>query len=89
MSVGWGVTYALKLSQKDVESCPQKDAIFKAIRTWENARRADAFPTKVKKLLWNPKLDWHLEKNAGQDTWTLYLMDNGQKTKSYQLKPAV
>lgn len=89
MSVGWGVTYALKLSQKEVESCPEKDAIFKAIRTWENARRADAFPTDVKKLLRNPKLDWHLEENPGQNSWTLYLMDNGQKTKSYQLKPAV
>lgn len=27
MSVGWGVSYALKLSQKDMESCPQKEAI--------------------------------------------------------------
>ena len=86
MSVGWGVTYALRLSQKDVESCKQKDAIFKAIRTWENARRADAFPKEIKKLLANPSYDWHLEEGVAKDTWVLYRMENGKKVKSYPLK---
>ena len=48
-AVGYGATYSLKIGQKDVESCPQKYAIFNVIRTWEEARRADAFPTHIKK----------------------------------------
>lgn len=86
ISVGWGVTYALKLSQKDVESCPQKEAIFKAIRTWEDARRADAFPVEIKKLLTNPSYDWHLEEGTEKDTWVLYQMADGKKGQSYPLR---
>lgn len=86
MSVGWGVTYALRISQKDVESCPQKDAIFKAIRTWEDARWADAFPKHIKKMLTDPNRDWHLEAGSEKGTWTLYQMENGQKIKSYPLR---
>ncbi|MEY8607583.1 hypothetical protein AALM74_00170 [Parabacteroides segnis] len=86
MSVGWGVTYALKLSQKDVESCPQKEAIFKAIRTWEDARRADAFPKEIKKMLTNPSYDWRLEEGVEKDTWVLYRMIDGEKAQSYPLK---
>jgi hypothetical protein len=33
ISVGVGTTYSLILNQKNVESCPQKDAIFNVIRT--------------------------------------------------------
>ena len=86
MSVGWGVTYALKLSQKDVESCPQKEAIFKAIRTWEDARRADAFPKEIKKMLTNPSYDWRLEESTEKDSWVLHQMVDGKKAKSYPLK---
>ena len=32
------------------------------IRTWEEARRADAFPTHIRKMLQNPALSWRLEK---------------------------
>lgn len=88
MSVGWGVTYALKLSQKDVESCPQKEAIFKAIRTWEDARKADAFPKEIKKLLRNPVYSWKLEVGEDSNSWILYQMENGQKGKTYPLKAA-
>ena len=35
IAVGYGATYYLKVNQQDVESCPQKDRIFQAIRTWE------------------------------------------------------
>ena len=49
ISVGMGATYSLQLNQKDVESCPEKFQIFRAIRTWENARSANAFPGWVKK----------------------------------------
>ena len=38
LSVSVGVTYMMNLSEKTVQACPQKYAIFKAIRIWENAR---------------------------------------------------
>ncbi|MCK0156105.1 hypothetical protein MWU65_02880 [Cellulophaga sp. F20128] len=71
ISVGIGMTYSLKLSQKDVESCPEKDAIFKAIRTWENARAANAFPRDVKKLLVKPDRNWELDE-VDNNHWKLY-----------------
>ena len=81
------VTYAFKIGQEDVESCPQKYAIFRVIRTWEEARRADAFPTYIKKMLQDPSLSWRLEKKEGKEGWTLYQMVNGQKGKSFDLYP--
>lgn len=74
ISVGIGSTYSLKLDQKEVESCPQKYEIFKAIRIWENARAADAFPSWVKRLLVNPTHQFHL-KEITQNTWKLYTTD--------------
>lgn len=78
ISVGLGVTYSSRLNQKDVESCPQKDAIFKAVRTWEDARAANAFPRSVKKLLTDPNKDWTLEKGDDKDSWKLYEVTNGE-----------
>ena len=86
-AIGYGCTYAFKIGQKDVESCPQKYAIFRVIRTWEEARRADAFPTYIKKMLQDPSLSWRLEKKEGKEGWTLYQMVNGQKGKSFDLYP--
>lgn len=86
-AVGYGATYSLKVGQKDVESCPQKYAIFNVIRTWEEARRANAFPTHIKKLLQNPALSWRLEKMNGKDGWTLYQMEDGKKVRSFELYP--
>jgi len=71
ISVGVGTTYSLTLNQKDVESCPQKDAIFKVIRTWENARAANAFPRSVKMLLADPAKNWNLEQ-VNSNNWKLY-----------------
>jgi hypothetical protein len=71
ISVGVGTTYSLSLNQKDVESCPQKDAIFKAIRTWENARTANAFPRWVKKELADASQSFHLEE-VDANHWNLY-----------------
>lgn len=85
ISVGHGTTYSLKLGQKDVESCPQKYQIFKAIRTWENARSADAFPRQIKKLLMNPEYTWHLEAGEQDNQWILHQMEAGQSVKSYHL----
>ncbi len=78
ISVGVGATYSLVLNQKDVESCPQKDAIFKVIQTWENARAANAFPRRLKKILADPKRDWTLEE-IDKNTWKLYEIKNGVK----------
>lgn len=86
IAVGYGATYCMALGQKDIESCPQKDAIFSTIRMWEEARSADAFPRQIKDLLRNPANSWRLEAGADGDSWTLYRMDGGQKKESYALK---
>lgn len=84
-AVGYGCTYAFKIGQKDVESCPQKYDIFKVIRTWEEARRADAFPTYIRKLLQDPKLSWRLVEREDHNGWTLFQMDNGRQIRSFEL----
>lgn len=71
ISVGVGTTYSLTLNQKDVESCPEKEKIFTAIRTWENARAANAFPRWVKKELMDATQSFHLEETDGNN-WNLY-----------------
>lgn len=88
ISVGYGATYFLAINQEDVESCPQKDEIFKAIRTWEDARRANAFPRQLKKLLRDPSYDWRLEAGVDGNTWTLYRLVNGDKVESFVLRRA-
>ncbi|SMC87315.1 hypothetical protein [Pedobacter nyackensis] len=87
ISVGVGSTYSMTLNQKDVESCPQKDAIFDVIRTWEDARAANAFPRLLKKQLEDPKKDWTLQK-IDNNSWTLYQKINGAKTNPVVLKRA-
>jgi hypothetical protein len=76
VSVGVGSTYSLVLNQKDVESCPEKDAIFEVIRTWENARSANAFPKEIKKQLMDPQRSWRL-KETDQNTWKLSELRDG------------
>jgi len=88
ISVGYGATYFLAVNQEDVESCPQKEKIFKAIRTWEDARRANAFPRQIKKLLRDPSYDWRLEAGEDGNAWTLYRLVNGNKVESFDLKRA-
>lgn len=85
ISVGVGTTYSLVLNQKDVESCPQKGAIFKVIRTWEDARSANAFPRSVKKLLTDPKRNWRLEEGENKDTWLLNELKNGETIVTFVL----
>jgi len=88
ISVGLGTTYSLYLNQKEVESCPQKEAIFKVIRTWENARAANAFPRDIKKLLTKPEKNWRLLDGENKDTWILNELKDGKKVKSYILNRA-
>lgn len=85
IAVGYGATYFLDINQQDVESCPQKEAIFRAIRTWEEARAADAFPRSLKNLLRDPKYDWRLETTLQPGRWTLHRMEQGKRVESYQL----
>ncbi|MDO3627515.1 hypothetical protein [Mucilaginibacter sp. BT774] len=88
ISVGVGATYIMELNQKSVESCPQKDAIFKTIRTWEDARAANAFPRDVKKRLADSSKNWTLEKGDNNDSWKLYEKTNGLKTNPITLTRA-
>lgn len=85
LCVGYGATYFLPLSENDVESCPQKDRIFRVIRTWEEARRADAFPNSVKKLLRDSSYDWHLEPGDTCNCWTLHRLERGEIKESFHL----
>ncbi|MCL3779332.1 hypothetical protein EMN47_02920 [Prolixibacteraceae bacterium JC049] len=84
ISVGVGATYSLILNQDDVESCPQKEAIFKTIRTWENARATNAFPRVVKQMLVNPKRNWRLEE-INSNTWKLHELKKGESVNSITL----
>ncbi len=86
ISVGLGTTYSMRLNQKDVESCPQKDAIFQVIRTWEDARAANAFPRQVKILLADPAKSWKLEVGNDKNTWRLYEVTGGTKSQPIQLR---
>lgn len=84
ISVGVGVTFAMPLNQKSVESCPRKYEIFDAIRTWENARAANSFPRKIKKQLADPAKSWHLEQ-IDNDNWKLYQVINEEKGTAINL----
>jgi hypothetical protein len=85
--VGVGATYFIVLNQKSVERCPRKYEIFIAIRTWENARAANAFTRSIKKQLADPAKNWTLEA-VDQDTWKLYEVVGGLKMKPAVLKRA-
>lgn len=89
ISVGFGATYFMRISQDAVESCPQKYRIFRAIHTWESARRANAFPRQLRKLLMRPEYDWHLEPGDDADSWVLHRMENGRSVQTYDLHRAV
>lgn len=88
MSVGAGATYLLGMNQKNVESCPQKYEIFKAIRTWEDARAANAFSDDLKRKLADPKRSWTLSKGKDKNSWVLYEKINGAKTNPITLTRA-
>jgi hypothetical protein len=87
ISIGAGATWFIVLNQKAVESCPRKYEIFRTLRTWENARSANAFPRAVKKQLADPAKNWALEE-TGHNTWKLYQVTNGMKINPTVLKRA-
>lgn len=53
-------------------------AILEAIRQWETARRAGAFPEKVKALLRDNAREFHLEP-TGPGRWDLHPLENGRR----------
>jgi hypothetical protein len=77
ISVGAGATYFIPINQKSVERCPNKYSIFKTLRTWENARAANAFSRTLKKQLANPGKNWRLVE-INRNTWKLYERISGE-----------
>ncbi len=69
-SIGFDATYMLGLSE-NVENCPEKDALFKAFRTWEDARIANVFTKAHKQKLKDLDYKFHLEQ-TGEKAFTLY-----------------
>ena len=84
ISVGVGVTYQISLAKPAVEACPNKYEIFATIKTWENARAANAFTRTVKKLLANPANNWHI-KQVDNNNWQLYPVVNGAQKNAVNL----
>ena len=70
-SIGWDATYMLGLSQRSVENCSEKEAIFKAYRAWEKARAANVFTKAIKEKLKDLNYKFHLVQSAGK-TFLLY-----------------
>jgi hypothetical protein len=70
-SIGWNAAFDLSLSQGAVEPTGEKDAIFKAFRTWENARAANVFTSALKEQLKDLGYKFHLEQ-TGKKTFVLH-----------------
>jgi hypothetical protein len=87
ISIGAGATYFIPMSQKLVERCPNKYAIFKTLRTWENARGANAFTRAIKKQLADPTKNWRLVE-INRNTWKLYQRVNGENRNPVMLTRA-
>ena len=63
-SIGWNATYMLGMDQNTVERSAEKEAIFKAFRTWENARNAGVFTQTTRQKLADLNLKFHLEQTG-------------------------
>jgi hypothetical protein len=69
-SVAWDATYMLGLTEASVEASGDEATMFKAFRSWENARAARAFSPAQKEKLKDLSLKFHLEQQ-GPRTFTL------------------
>lgn len=78
-SIGWNATYMLGLSQQAVEASGEKTAIFRAIRTWQEARAADVFTPAIKNKLKDLRYKFHLEKSDGGRFRLFTVLDNRYK----------
>ncbi|MEJ2903469.1 hypothetical protein WAE58_13580 [Pedobacter panaciterrae] len=92
-SIGWDATYMLGLSERAVENCSEKNAIFKAYRTWENLRSEIDFSKTLKEKLKDLNYKFHLEQ-TGKKAFILYPVRENRfrnepytsEGKLYQLK---
>lgn len=73
-AVAWNATYMLGLSENSVEKCKDKERVFKAFRTWEDARRAGVFSKDLKEEMKAQENRYHLER-SGEQEWTLYTVN--------------
>jgi hypothetical protein len=70
-AIGWNATFMLGMSEDAVEKSGEKAAIFKAFRTWEDAREAGVFTDSVKSRLRDLSYKFHLER-AGKNAYSLF-----------------
>ncbi len=63
-------------------------AILEAVKQWETARLAGAFPSKVKALLRDNQREFHLEP-AGAGQWDLHPIESGQRRAPVRIKAKV
>ena len=70
-SAGFDAGYALVTSLAAVEQNGMSDKILLAIREWERARMAQAFPAEVKTRMQDIHNEFHLELD-GPNNWNLY-----------------
>jgi hypothetical protein len=69
-SAGFDAGYALVTSLKSVAGNGSSEKILTALREWERARMAGAFPPGLKKVMQNIKNEYHLEVEG--PIWNLY-----------------
>lgn len=87
-AVAWDATYMLGLSEATVEKHPQKRELFRAFRTWEDAREAGIFTDELKKEMQPSKNLYHLERLDAK-TWRLYrVTPQGKRVRYKTLKAA-
>lgn len=77
-AIAWDATYMLGLSEAAVEKCPRKYELFKAFRTWEDARIANVFPASLKEEMQKEENKYHLER-LNDKTWKMYRVNAAGK----------
>jgi hypothetical protein len=65
-AIGWNATFVLGLSEDAVERCGEKQGIFRAFRTWEDARESGVFTDAVKTKLRDLDYKFHLEQTGNR-----------------------
>lgn len=85
-AIAWDATYMLGLCEENVEKNPRKAELFKAFRTWEDARIAGIFSDELKVEMRPAEKRFHLER-VDEKTWKLYQVGtNGKYMKKRTLK---
>ncbi|MGZ3754058.1 MAG: hypothetical protein ACXVAY_14125 [Mucilaginibacter sp.] len=82
-SLGWDATYMLGLSQRSVENCTEKEEIFKAYKTWENARAANVFTKTIKEKLKDLNYKFHLVQSSPKSFLLYPIKENRFREQSY------